>query len=124
MATASRAVKVVLWVLQILMAAQFMLAGSVKLAGVASMVAMFDTIGFGQWFRYVTGAIEVGSAILLLIPALAAFGAVLLACTMIGATIAHLTVLDSSPLPVIVLFLLVSSIAWLRRDQLGAAWRL
>ncbi len=121
MATTSRTVTVILWTLQVVMAAQFMLAGGVKLAGAGPVVAMFDTIGLGQSFRYVTGAIEVGSAVLLLIPSLAVFGAILLACTMMGATIAHVTVLDSSPLPVIVLFLLVSSIAWLRRAQLTRA---
>ena len=48
------------------------------------MVETFEKVGVGQWFRYVTGAIEIGSAILLLIPRLAPVGAALLVCTMTG----------------------------------------
>jgi hypothetical protein len=49
--------------------------------------------------RYVTGAIEVIGAILILIPSPAGFGALLLACMMAGAVIIHLTVLPASPIP-------------------------
>lgn len=30
-----------------------------KLAGAPAMVGLFDTIGIGQWFRYLTGSLEV-----------------------------------------------------------------
>ena len=113
----SRTVTVVAWILQILMAAEFLLAGGVKLAGVQAMVQMFDTIGLGQWLRYATGAIECASALMLLVPSLAFFGASLLVCTMIGATVAHLTMLHTSPVAVIVLLLLVAPIAWLRYPE-------
>ena len=56
------------------------------------MVETFEKVGVGQWFRYVTGAIEVASAILLLIPRLTPVGAALLVCTMIGAVLAQLLV--------------------------------
>lgn len=120
MAGQSRSVKVALWVLQILAAVAFAAAGGGKLMGQAAMVQMFDTIGFGQWFRYVTGAIEVGSALMLLVPSLAVFGATLLGCTMIGAIIAHLTALHDPPTGPVVLLLIVGTILWLRRDQLRA----
>ena len=42
---------IVLWILQILAAATFFLAGGSKLSGVTPMVEMFDKIGLGQWFR-------------------------------------------------------------------------
>ena len=45
---------------------------------------MFETIGVGQWFRYVTGAIEFASAVLLLTPRFAGVGALLLVPTMVG----------------------------------------
>ena len=32
------------------------------------MVAMFDQIGLGQWFRFVTGTVEVGAALALPLP--------------------------------------------------------
>ena len=64
----------VLWTLQILSAAMFLFSGSLKLTGAPMMVQMFGVIGLGQWFRYFTGGLEVASAVLLLIPALAAGG--------------------------------------------------
>ena|SRR5881397_3595803 len=114
----SRMMTVVLWILQVLMAAVFVMAGGAKLSGQPAMVEMYDTIGFGQWFRYVTGVIEVGSAILLLVPSLAAVGAGLLVCTMIGAIIAHYTVLHVPATGPIILLIVTASIAWLRRAQL------
>ena len=44
------------------------------------MIALFDALGIGQWFRYVTGSLEVLGALLLVVPGKTAFGAVLLAC--------------------------------------------
>ena len=59
---------ITLWILQIFAAGMFLLAGGLKLAGAAPMVAMFEQIGIGQWFRYFTGGLEVACAVLLLIP--------------------------------------------------------
>jgi hypothetical protein len=77
------------------------------------MVQLFDTIGIGQWFRYVS------STLLLLIPPAAAFGAILLACTMIGAILAHVFILHSNPGSPAVLLFLVGAIVWLRRGHAG-----
>lgn len=109
--------RVVLRVGQFGIAAAFMLAGGSKLAGVPAMVGMFDAIGIGQWFRYVTGTIEVGSAIALLVPSLAPYGALALAATMTGAVFTHLFVVGGSPLPALVLGAASAAIAWVRRDQ-------
>jgi putative oxidoreductase len=109
---------IALWVLQVLAAAVFVAAGSAKLAGAAPMVALFSAIGVGQWFRYVTGGIEVVSAILLLVPGRAAFGAALLVCTMIGAVLTHLTIVHSSPAIPLLLLIAVAVILWGRRDQI------
>jgi putative oxidoreductase len=114
----SRAVTVIAWILQILAAAAFLSAGYPKLMGAKMMVDMFDAIGIGQWFRYVTGGIEVGSAILLLLPGRAVFGAILLMCTMVGAILTHLLVLHSPPTGPVGLLILVAVIAWLRWDQI------
>ena len=81
------------------------------------MVEMYDTIGWGQWFRYVTGIVEVGSSLLLLVPSAAAFAALALICTMTGAIIAHLTVLNTPPTGPIVLLCLSGAVAWLRRPS-------
>ena len=68
------------------------------------MVALFDAIGIGQWFRYVTGLIEVGSAVALLVPSFAVFGALALVATMVGAVATHLFIVGGSPaMPAILL---------------------
>jgi uncharacterized membrane protein YphA (DoxX/SURF4 family) len=108
----SRARNVALWVLQILTAAAFLMAGFAKLSGQPEMVETFEKIGFGQWFRYVTAGIEIAAAVLLLIPRLTPAGAALLLCTMIGAVVAHLTALGGSPLPAIVLGCFAAIILW------------
>jgi uncharacterized membrane protein YphA (DoxX/SURF4 family) len=108
----------VLWTLQVLVALAFVAAGSGKLLGSADMVALFDAIGIGQWFRYVTGSLEVLGALLLIVPATTAFGAVLLACVLAGAVVTHLTVLHTAPTAPLVLFALTALIAFGRRSQL------
>lgn len=115
----SRIALIALWSLQLGLAALFLFAGSSKLAGAPAMVALFDAIGLGQWFRYVTGLIEAISAVALLVPSLAGFGAVALAATMAGAIAAHLLIIGGSP--VMPALLLVGSlvIAWARRDRLS-----
>jgi len=115
----SKAKSIFSWILQILCAAAFFAAGGAKLAGAPPMVQLFDAVGVGQWFRYVTGVIEVGSGILLLIPGMAAIGAVLLACTMTGAILTHLFIIHSSPLNPVVLLILALLIAWMRKDTLA-----
>lgn len=81
----------------------FVAAGIAKLIGAEMMVATFDAIGWGQWFRYVTGAIEVGSAALLWVPGMQWIGAALLTCTMIAAVLFHLLVLGPSFVPALIL---------------------
>jgi uncharacterized membrane protein YphA (DoxX/SURF4 family) len=50
---------VVLWVLQVLLAIMFAMAGLAKVFGESAMVEMFAEIGLGQWFRYVVGSLEI-----------------------------------------------------------------
>ena len=54
-----RIANVGLWILQIAAAAMFLMVGYFKLSGDPQMVELFNAIGFGQWFRYVTGSVEV-----------------------------------------------------------------
>jgi uncharacterized membrane protein YphA (DoxX/SURF4 family) len=93
-------------------------AGLAKLAGVEMMVATFEAVGIGQWFRYVTGIIEAGSAILIWVPGLQAIGAGLLVCTMIGAALAHLLILGPSMVPALVLGVISALVLYEHRDQL------
>ena len=108
------------WTLQGIIAAAFLAAGAAKLAGVPFMVDLFEQIGLGQWFRVVTGVVEVTGAVALLIPGLASLGALWLGGTMVGAIATHLFVLHTSPVPAIVLGVLNALVVYLRRDELAA----
>ncbi|HXI31327.1 MAG TPA: DoxX family protein [Vicinamibacterales bacterium] len=111
---------VLLWVLTVVAAVMFVLAGTLKLAGVEMEVQLFAAIGIGQWFRYVTGLLEIAGAIGLLVAPLAPFAALQLAAVMIGALATHLFVVGGSPLPAIVLLGASLTIAWLRREQFSS----
>jgi len=79
------------------------------------MVAVFQKVGVGQWFRYVTGLLEVLGAIGLFVPGYSFYSAVLLSLVMIGAVISQFTVLGESPIPPVVMLLLTGAIAYLRK---------
>lgn len=113
--TARRISVALMWTLQVGSAAMFLMAGSLKLAGVPMMVQEFGIIGLGQWFRYFVGGLEVISAVLLLVPSLAFFGAIALAVTMVGAILTHLFIIGGSPAVPIVLLAATSTIAWMKR---------
>ena len=107
---------IALWTLSGLVAVAFIGAGGTKLAGVPAMVEMFAKVGLGQWFRYVTGLLEVAGAIGLLIPRYAFYAAVLLGIVMVGAVIAEVAVIGDSPVPPAVLLVLSGIIAYLRKS--------
>jgi len=117
-----RAALVALWLTQIALAGMFLFVGGLKLTGAPELVGLFDAIGIGQWLRYVTGSIEVVSAVALLVPASAAFGALLLIPTMVGAVLTHLFIVGGSAVPATVLLIGALAIAWARRDQLASVW--
>ena len=121
-----RVALVAIWLTQIALASMFLFAGGLKLTGAPEMVGLFDVIGIGQWLRYVTGSIEVASAVALLVPASAAFGALLLIPTMVGAVFTHLFIVGGSAVPATVLLIGSLAIAWARRDQLASvlSWRI
>src|SRR5260221_15883 len=105
-------------ILQGLLAGAFLAAGGAKLLGVPTLVQLFDQIGAGQWFRIVTGLVEVAGAVALLVPGFAALGAAWLGATMFFAVLTHFFILHTSALPALVLLALNVLVAWLRRDQL------
>src|SRR5438046_7027124 len=96
---AGKIINVGLWMLQIGAAGMFLMVGFFKLSGDPQMVGLFDAIGLGQWFRYVTGSLEVLGAIMLLVPPLGGLGALLLVGVMLGAVPTHLFVVGGNPLP-------------------------
>jgi putative oxidoreductase len=114
----SRSGLISLWAVQIALAGMFLLAGSTKLLGDPAMVGLFDAIGIGQWFRYLTGLIEFGSAVALLVPSFAVFGALALVPTMVGAVATHLFIVGGSPALPAILLLGSAGVVWARRHEL------
>ena len=110
-------VNVLLWVLQIAAAGMFLMVGFLKLSGNAQLVGLFEAIGLGQWFRYLTGTLEVAGAFLLLIPRTSGVGALMLAGVMIGAVVTHLFVVGGSPLMAIILLVVTGVVACGRRQR-------
>lgn len=116
----ARAAIIVLWVLQILAAAMFLFTGTVKLISAEEPVRVFGIIGIGQWFRYFTGVLEVGGAIMLLIPRFAGVGALLLMVVMTGAIATHLFVIGGNPAGAMLMFAVTGYVAWNRRREVAA----
>jgi uncharacterized membrane protein YphA (DoxX/SURF4 family) len=117
---------IILWMLSVLTALAFIVAGGSKVAGVPAMVALFDKVGVRQWFRYFTGVVELTAGIGLLIPRYAFCAALALVVVMVGAIIAQLTVLAGSPVAPLVLLIFNGIIAYLRKPArlpiVGGIW--
>jgi uncharacterized membrane protein YphA (DoxX/SURF4 family) len=107
-----------LWVFRALIAALFLFAGFMKLSGQPMMVAEFDQIGLGQWFRYVTGTIELIGGIAVLVPTVSALAALVLLCVDIGAFIAQVAVLHMDWIHTIVIGLAIAALAYVQRESL------
>lgn len=105
-----------LWILTGLLSALYLFAGGTKLMGMQMHVEHFAQWGYPQWFRLFVGAWEVTSAVLLLIPRTAFYGAAMLVLGMVGAIYTEL--FRGQPAMAItpaVLLSLVGLIAYLRR---------
>lgn len=109
-----------LWTLKGLLAAVFLSAGGAKIYGVPMMVENFQQIGLGQWFRYLTGILEIVGAIMVLMPRVAAIGGLLLSCIMVGAIATHLLLMGGSAVPAIVLLVLSAIVVFAHRDQIDS----
>jgi uncharacterized membrane protein len=109
------------WILAAVLAIVFAFAGAAKLLGARAMVQEFAQIGAGQWFRYLTGILEVSGAAGALIPKYRFWAALQIAVVMVGATIANIWVLHLPPLARLTAVLLGAALtlAWLRRPQSG-----
>jgi putative oxidoreductase len=113
----SKPLNIILWAIQLGVAGMFFMAGASKLTGNEQMVQLFQSIGIGQWFRYVTGLMEVTGALLLLIPSLSGLGGLLLTGVMAGALATHFFVIGGDPTMAIVLLVASAIIAWGRKNR-------
>jgi putative oxidoreductase len=95
----------------------FVVAGLVKLTGMALMVELFASLGFGQWLRYVTALVELAGGALLIAGHLEYLAALALAMIMVGATTASIIVFDRSPIPPALTFFALLVLAWKRHPS-------
>ena len=98
------------WLPRIAIALVFVSVGSSKFSD-PMWVRLFGQIGLGQWFRYLTGVMQIAGGLLVLIPPTSLAGIVLAACTMLGASVAWLTVLHApwnAPIPGAIFVILVA----------------
>lgn len=82
-------------------------------------VHIFAKIGIGDWFRYLTGALEAAGGLLLMIPFTAKAGAGLLILCMAGAIVCHVFVLSDPFSSIINVGLIVAIVAAARQPKPG-----
>jgi uncharacterized membrane protein YphA (DoxX/SURF4 family) len=114
-----------MWALRVVLGLVFLLVGTTKLTSTGNTVEYFAAIGWGQWFRYLTGLLDVLGAVLLFVPRWTCYGAFLLACSAGLAAVISFTVLRGNPdwggttliaVP-LVMTLLAVGLAWLTRPH-------
>lgn len=76
--------------LRLLLAAFFLFMATKNLAGNEQMAGDFARWGYPDWFRVLTACLQIGGAIVLLLPGVSFWGAVLLGCVLLGATFTRL----------------------------------
>ena len=104
------------WVLSILLALAFLLAGVPKLLAITGWVKKFTHWGYPRWSLPLIGLLEVSGAILLLIPRFAIYGVGILIAVMLGAAYTHIANGEGLAVarPLIFLWFLIL-VGWLRR---------
>ncbi len=106
---------IITWVYTVLLTFAFIGAGASKLAAQPIWVEQFRSFGYPLWFMTLTGAIEFGCSILVLVPRFASVAAGILACVMGGAVVSHLVHGQTATVvPPALLFVLALAVTVLR----------
>jgi putative oxidoreductase len=101
-------------ILRWVVVAVFVGAGSAKLLGAPSMVALFNAVAMGQWLRYAVGICELTGAALLAFRRTALVATFLLSGILIGAAATEMVVLRRLPLKSAATLLMVLIVAMTR----------
>jgi putative oxidoreductase len=109
--------RIAIYVLRVLLGLAFLTIGVAKLTGTLYTVETFEAFGWGQWFRYLTGLLDLAGALLVFVPRWTFYGALLLTCTVGLATVLSLT-RPTDFWPALSLTLLAATLAWLTRPRL------
>ncbi|MFV1996239.1 MAG: DoxX family protein [Verrucomicrobiales bacterium] len=112
--------RILLWVAKLVSASMLAHAAFEKLTGDSHAIEMFTLLEMEPSGRLVIGVIEALATLLILLPQSSVYGALLGLGVMIGATIAHLTVLGCGHLPhAAAVTAGCLTILYLRRDDAG-----
>ena len=82
--------EVLLWIISLFLVWVFLRQGYAKFSDTSGWARAFRVWHYPDWFRMLIGGIEVVAALLLLWPRVAAVGAVMIICVMLGAMGTHL----------------------------------
>jgi putative oxidoreductase len=115
LATTAKMRPIITWILRALLGLIFLGIGIEKLTGTMGTIPFFDAIGWGQWFRYVTGALDTAGALLIFAPRWTSYGALIITCTVGLGTILCFTMPLYNPIFPLVMTLLAATLAWLAR---------
>jgi putative oxidoreductase len=108
-----KARRILTWVLRILLGLIFLGIGIEKLTGTMGTIPFFEAIGWGQWFRYASGAMDTAGALLILVPRWTSYGALIITCTVGLGTYLCLTKDLYNPIFPLVMTLLAATLVWL-----------
>ncbi len=108
----------ILWTLRIVLGLFFIIAsGLPKLLGEATAVHVFQQIGWGDWFRYLTGVVEVSGGIGLMVPRLTRAAAAGLTITMICAAATQIFLMHTPATAAIFPLALAVIFGWLATQR-------
>jgi uncharacterized membrane protein YphA (DoxX/SURF4 family) len=79
--TTGKVSAVVTWALRGVIGLIFLVFGVEKLTGTMGTVPFFDAIGWGQWLRYASGAVDTAGALVVFIPRFTSLGAFMITCS-------------------------------------------
>lgn len=103
--------RALVWLPRMFLALVFVYVGVIKLPDEAGMwVRLFEQIGIGQWFRYVTAIVEIVGGVLMLVPRANGVAVLLTSSAMVGALVVHATVTGFGPQTVAASVLLTLSL--------------
>lgn len=94
-AWSSPTVDVTGWAMRLAASALFISVGSEKFQSGSYWIRLFAGIGLGDWFRYLTGSLQIVGGLLLILPPTSRLGAAIIGSTMAGAVFVHLFVLPT-----------------------------
>lgn len=97
---------VLTWALRFTVGLLFLGIGIEKLTGTQGTIPFFAAIGWGQWFRYSTGAWDVAGALLIFAPRWTSLGALMITCSVgLGTVLCYTRALFNPTFPLVMTLL-------------------